>query len=168
MRLVNLIPRPIHRLAFRVGHQLRKVWYRRTTPIVHGCSVLARDDGGRFLLVRHSYGPGYWMFPSGGVGKYETPLMAAVREFREELDCGLTDVRRVTTVKEGYHGATNVVHVYTGRIDGEPRPDRREVLEARFFAREQFPQHVSNTVAMRMAAFDAGQSAPAWHKLQKR
>lgn len=169
MRLLNLLPPVLHRLAFRIGHRLRSFWYARTRKTVHGATVLAHDREGRFLLVRHSYGPAVWAFPSGGMRKDETPLVAALREFREEVSCDLVDVRRLATVKENYLGATNVVHVYSGLIDGEPQADRREIVEAGLFEREAFPANLSRTVPARMAAFDAAQAeAPAWHRLQQR
>lgn len=169
MNLLNLLPPVLHRIGCRIGHRARRMWYSRSGAIVHGCSVIARDGAGRFLLVRHSYGPAVWTFPGGGMRKHETPLVAAVREFREELGCDLLDLRRLATLKENFLGATNVVHVYTGLADGQPRADRREILEARFFARGEFPRALSRTVYPRLAAFDAGQAeVPAWHKLQQR
>lgn len=169
MKLLHLIPAPLHRAGYRLAFQARRLWRRRVKSTSHGCTVVARDGAGRFLLVRHSYGPDVWTFPSGGIGKHETPLVAAVREFREELACGLTEVKRISTYKGMYLRAPSVVHVFTGIADGVPRPDRREIVEARFFAREELPQALSRTVAGHLAAFDADQvGPPAWHKLQQR
>ena len=171
MKLTHLLPPLVHRLLYRFAYRARRVWLKQTGQTVHGCSVLARDGQGRFLLVRHSYGAPVWAFPGGGIRSGETPLMAAVREFREELDCDLADLKRLTTLKERYLGGINTSHVFTALADGEPRPDRREILEARFFERDSFPADLSRTVAPRMLAYDAMQAraeAPAWHKLQQR
>ena len=54
--------------------------------------MLAVDVRRRVLLVRHSYGPPVWALPGGGLGRNEDPGVAAAREFREELGCGLADV----------------------------------------------------------------------------
>jgi len=169
MKLLHLIPPPLHRLGYRVAHKARRAWLRRRGSITHGCTVVAHDGAGNFLLVRHSYGRDVWTFPSGGIRRDETPIVAALREFREELGCGLIDARRLATFKESYAGATNVVHVFSGIADGVPRPDRREIVEASFFARDRLPEPLSGKVASRLAAFDAAaEEAPAWHKLQQR
>lgn len=154
MNPLHLIPAPLHRQLYRIAHRLRRKWYAITRKTVRGCSVVGRDTEGRFLLVRHSYGPDVWAFPGGGIGKHETPLVAAIRELREELGCALSETKRVARFTEPYLGATNVVHVFTGTIEGRPRPDRREIVEARFFARERFPDNISRTVATRMKVFD--------------
>lgn len=159
MKISRLIPAPLHRLGYRAAHMLRGFWYQTTGKTVHGCTVLARDAEGRFLLVRHSYGPAVWAFPGGGIGRNETPLVAAMREFREELNCKLVDAKRVDLIRESYLGATNVVHVFTGVVEDKPRVDRREIIEARFFERNAFPRNLSRTVASRLRAFDA-KSAP--------
>ncbi len=169
VKLIHLIPAPLHRAGYRLAFRARRLWRGRVRSTSHGCTVVARDGEGRFLLVRHSYGPDVWTFPSGGIGKHETPLVAAVREFREELGCGLLEVRRISTYQGIYLRAPNVVHVFTGIVAGVPRADRREIVEARFFARDELPQALSRIVAPHLAAFDADRAGPpAWHKLQQR
>lgn len=168
MRVLKLLPPPLHRLGYRLAFRARRLWSRRGGAKFLGCGVVGRDEAGRFLLVRHSYGPDVWAFPGGGIRKRETPLMAIVREVREELSCELGDIARLTTLKEPYLGGTNISHVFTARIVGRPRADRREILEARFFAREDFPPALSRTVPPRMEAFDRRAAEPDRHALQKR
>ena len=161
MNLLHVIPAPLHRVLYRVAHRLRRGYLRRSGRIIHGCSMIGRDRQGRILLVRHSYGPPVWAFPGGGMQRHETPVVAALREFREELGCELGDARRLTTFKENYLGAVNVSHVFTGLVEGVPRPDGREIVEARFFDRGELPAELSRTVYPRIAALDAaGARAP--------
>lgn len=127
------------------------MWLRLRGGEIHGCSIIARDEEGRVLLVRHSYGSGLWAFPGGGMRKGEEPLAAALREFGEELGCCVSDPRPVAVVVEHYHGARNVAHIFIGLIDGEPRPDLREIVEARFFAVDDLPQRMSPNVLKRLA-----------------
>lgn len=155
MNFVKLIPAPLHRLAYRGAHGLRRLWFETVGGTLHGCSILAQDADGRFVLVRHSYGRPVWAFPGGSMGRGEPPIEAALREFREELGCDLLEPRLLAVVEEPYLGATNIVHVVTGRIGGEPQPDRREILEARAFVREEFPRKLGRTVEARMRVFDA-------------
>jgi 8-oxo-dGTP pyrophosphatase MutT (NUDIX family) len=142
-------------MGYRLAHRLRGWHYARSGKTVEGCSILARDKEGRFLLVRHSYGPEVWAFPGGGIGKHETALVAASREFREELGCSLANIKRVSLDSEMYLGATNIVHIFTGIVQGRPRADQREIVEARFFDRDSFPPNLSSTVKRRMQAFDS-------------
>jgi len=148
--IAGLIPAPLHRLLYRVAHSSRKRWLRWRGGEVHGCSVIARDAAGRVLLVRHSYGSGLWSFPGGGINRGEEPAMGAAREFSEELRCGLTDLRHLGTLDEQFHGARNVAHVFTGDISGEPRPDMREIVEARFFGLDDLPENRSRMVDARL------------------
>lgn len=149
--IAALIPAALHRQLYRVAHRLRGAWLRLRGGEVHGCSIIARDAAGRVLLVRHSYGSGWWAFPGGGMRRGEDPLAAALREFAEELGCTIRDPVHLATVVEQFHGARNVAHIFTGLIDGEPRPDGREVVEARFFAPDALPLQTAPNVQRRLA-----------------
>ena len=45
------ITAPLHRLAFRAAHALRKRWWRWRKPLLLGCRVLAFDEAGRARAV---------------------------------------------------------------------------------------------------------------------
>lgn len=116
-----------------------------------GCSIIVRDDRGRLLMVRHSYGSGGWQFPGGGVGRRERPDAAARRELAEELGCGVGGLESLGVIEESYHRAVSVVHVFTGRVEGEPRADRREIVEARFFPPDALPSPLGRRTSRRLA-----------------
>ena len=69
---------------FKVFHGF--VW-QRVLRWQRGMTLGARtaviDGEGRFLLVQHTYSPG-WLFPGGGVERGETCEAAAIRELHEE------------------------------------------------------------------------------------
>lgn len=154
--IARVLPAPLHRLGYRVAFRLRKAWLGLTGQTIHGCTMIARDAAGRVLLVRHSYGSTHWSFPGGGMNKGEDPLAAALREFTEELGCTVSDPRHLGTLGEAYHGAHNVAHVFTGLIAGEPRPDMRELVDARFFALDDLPPDTSRSVFPRLALLQQG------------
>lgn len=148
--MLRLIPAPAHRAALRLAHRLRLVWWRVRRPSLNGCRVLAFDAQDRVLLVRHAYGSRRWMLPGGGLGRGEEPLAAALRELAEEVGCGLAGARLLEVLEEPLSGATNRVHVITGRIAGTPRPDGREIIELACFGAAALPTDLSPVLASRI------------------
>lgn len=137
--MLHLIPAGLHRAGLNLAHELRKRWWRLAKPALSGVTVIARDDSGRVLLVRHSYGSGRWTLPGGGIRAGEEPLAAARREVAEELGCALDEAVLVGLHRGTLHGAPVKRHIVAGRLSAELRPDGREVAQARFFARDALP-----------------------------
>lgn len=137
--MLRLIPPALHRQLYRLAYELRRRWLRVRGGTLFGCSIAVRDNRGWLLMVRHSYGSGEWQFPGGGVGRDEPPEVAIRREIAEELSFSVDELALLGIVEESYHGATNVVHVFVGLAQGLPRPDGREIVEARFFPPDGLP-----------------------------
>lgn len=148
--MFHLIPAPLHRALFRLGHGLRRMFLRHVAGEVYGCCVIGRDGEGRILLVRHSYGPPVWALPGGGMRRDEDPEAAALRELHEELGCTLAEPVHLGLQRNEFLGSVNHVQVFSGLVQGEPRPDMREVVEARFFALDALPGNLSRTVSYRL------------------
>lgn len=151
--MLGLIPRPLHRAALRLAHAVRHHVRRLARFPLAGVSVIARDEAGRVLLVRHSYGPPAWMLPGGGLRRGEAPEEAARRELREEVACGLTEIERVAELEETISGAPHTAYVLAAKAEGAPRPDRREVIEARFFALDALPDDLGTLSRQRLEAW---------------
>lgn len=149
--MFRLIPRPLHRVLLVQAHRVRLVWWRIRKPLLLGCRVLAFDGKGRILLVRHSYGSGRWMLPGGGVGRGESPLMAALRELAEETACALEDPREIAVIEEPLAGTINRVHVITGRVRGVPLCDGREIVAAQFYALDSLPPSLAEQLQHNLA-----------------
>lgn len=147
MLLLRLLPAPLHRALYRLGHFARRQVWKIRRPTVWGVRVLALDPQGRVLLVRHSYGSRKWMPPGGGLRDGEDPVAAAARELMEETGCTLSDARLAVMAEEDLHGASNKVHVVVGRTEGQPRPDGREIVEAQFFALDALPEQLPKGLA---------------------
>ena len=139
MLLLNRLPPALHRRLYRVAHATRRLVWRVWRPRVHGVRVLALDDAGRVLLVRHSYGSPKWMPPGGGLGRHEDPLAAGMRELVEETGMTLVAGRHAVSVAEDLHGASNLVHIVIGKAQGVLGIDGREIVEAAFFALDDLP-----------------------------
>ncbi len=114
--------------------------------------MFVSDLEGRLLLVRHSYGPGGWALPGGGMGPGEEPLAAAAREVREEVGCVLESLRVLERIEETISGSPHTAWLVTGVTRDYPRPDRREVIEARFFPLHSLPEPQSALTRARIAA----------------
>lgn len=154
--MLHLIPAPMHRALFRAGHGLRRLFLRHIAGEVHGCCLIVRDEQGRVLLVRHSYGPPVWALPGGGMRPGEDPARAALRELHEELRCTVAELQFLGLQQNDFLGSTNYVRVFTGLVEGKPRPDMREVVEARFFALDALPEKRSRVLGLRLALLQQG------------
>jgi len=149
--MLHLIPRPLHRALYRVAHRARVLWYRLARPRSEGVCVVATDPEGRVLLVRHSYGSRKWSLPGGGMGRGEDPVACGLREFREELGCGLDDARLAASFMDTLYGVPHSGHVIAARVAGIPRADGRELTEAEWFDPDRLPAEINSRVARRIA-----------------
>ena len=138
--MLHLIPPPLARLAYRAAHAVRLRYWRWRKPRIHGCTIIARDGGGRLLLIRPSYGGSLWQFPGGGMKAGSDPLAAARREFVEETGLVLAAARSLGAHDRWLAGATNVVHIVVGAAEGAPQVDNREIVAAAWFDRTELPE----------------------------
>lgn len=137
--IIRVIPAPVHRAILPFAYRLRHRWRRwRKAPIV-GCNVIVTDLQGSILLLRHSYGPDHWCLPGGGVGRGEDPFAAAQRELREELGLDLARARSLGSIEGEISASPHRMHLFAATIDCHPKPDLREVVEARFFPGHSLP-----------------------------
>ncbi len=148
--MLRLIPAPLHRVALRLAHAMRKRWWRWRRPELEAAAVLAFDLADRVLLVRLSYGSGMWTLPTGGVDRGETPEQAARRELREEAGCSAQAMRALGVDEGMLHGATHRVHVFASSVREPVAADGREVIEARFFPLGALPDPVSGATVRRL------------------
>lgn len=145
--MLDFLPGPLHRLALRNAHVLRLWWWRTTRKRVRGCNVIAANAAGEVLLVRHSYhSSDTWMLPGGGLGPHEDPATAGARELLEETGCILLRPVHIGTVTLDRTGWTNLLEMVAGHTHDLPRPDGREIVEARFFDPRALPEKTSGPV----------------------
>jgi ADP-ribose pyrophosphatase YjhB (NUDIX family) len=122
------MPTLLRRTLFRLLVLLRAI----LSPVDFGALALV-EQGGKVVLVRHSYAAG-WHLPGGGVKRGEAPEKAVLRELKEEL--GLTwssEPEFVGIFTRKVWLATNVIALYRvreARFDFKPNLEIREVVLA--------------------------------------
>ena len=151
--MLHLIPRSLHRALMPLAHRLRHRWRKLTGARLAGVSVFVTDMEGRLLLVRHSYGSRGWALPGGGMGRRENPEDAARREIAEEVGCALDGVRVLEQLEETISGSPHTAWLVAARTRDRPKPDRREIEEARFFPTHSLPEPLTPLTRTRIAAW---------------
>lgn len=159
----RLVPPALHRMLYRIAYRLRRGYRRLLRQPIYGVNAVLRDGQGRVLLVRHSYGPPYWTLPGGGHGRREDPADAVRRELAEELSLALAELEHLQTFEEVLSGAPHRSSLFTAIALGEPRPDGREVIAARFFAADDLPDPLPASVRMRLDLWLAVERERAGH-----
>jgi 8-oxo-dGTP diphosphatase len=102
------------------------------------------EKEGEYLLVQEGKEAvrGEWNLPAGGVDEDERIQMAAVREAREEtgLEVELKEFIGVYVVESDRSDATVLVFVFHSEPENLPPevPERREILDLKFFSPEKF------------------------------
>jgi 8-oxo-dGTP diphosphatase len=125
-------------------------------------TVIVDDDGriGLGLRAKEPYA-GMWETPGGFVELGEHPEDAAVREVHEELGLDLTLSGLIGIyVERSARGGHLLVHVYVGRVTGEPRLDPSEVTGWAWFAPDEVPEVMAADHRKRVDAYLAGRVVP--------
>ena len=153
------LPAALHRVALKIAYRVRHRWRSfRKTPLT-GCVVIISDLSGQLLMLRHSYGPSSWAFPGGGVKRGEDPMLAASRELNEELGLTGCTLRRIGEIDDVISSSPHKTHIFFLKIDREPLPDNREVIEARFFPSHSLPEPISESTRRQLAYWRANRVA---------
>jgi ADP-ribose pyrophosphatase YjhB (NUDIX family) len=118
-----------------------------------GVRLVALDDAGGVLLVRHSYLPDLHL-PGGAVDLEETCRHAAVREAAEEGGLVLDSPPELFAVyRSAGGGRRDHILLYVSRAARQPKPKRPslEIVAARFHPLAALPEGVSRPTLDRLA-----------------
>lgn len=136
-------------------------WGRLSRGMTLGVRVAAIDGGGRVMLVRHGYAPG-WHLPGGAVDVGESARAAAIRELEEETGVIAEGEPRLVGVhfNPAFGGRDHVVVYAVERFRRGPEPaPNREIAERGWFAPGGLPEGVTPATLRRLAEV-SGKAAP--------
>lgn len=133
---------PLLRAAFRMARYLpdpaRSFLSGVRSPAYRlGSSCVIVDDDQRWLLVRHTYRPG-WSLPGGGLSRGEDPPETARREMREELGIDVEVGVPVPVLDPVYRRVTFLFAATV--VDGEPAVRSPELEELDWFHPASLPE----------------------------
>lgn len=150
----SLLPAAWHRRVLATLQPVRLWLWGVMRREVEGIMVLAFDDQGRLLMVRHSYHlPDQWLVPGGGRSRHESPLAAATRELAEETGCTLSQARHIGQVRRTMPGGwINRIELVTGRAHGTAHADGREIIAIGWFDRAGLPPETNAAVHLYLDA----------------
>lgn len=136
-------------------------YWRLSRGLTLGAQGCVIDAGGRVLLIRHTYRPG-WHFPGGGVERGETVMTALQRELQEEagvLIDGAPVLHGLYSNGKAFYGdhiALYVVRAWRQPI--VPAPNR-EIAAQAWFGPKDLPSDINPPTATRIAEIVAGRAA---------
>lgn len=139
-------------IARKLFVRLLHAYFLITRGVTLGARAIVRSDDGKFLLVRHTYTPG-WHFPGGGVEKGETAERALRNELRQETGLLLRGKPELIGV---FHNRSiskrDHVLLYRCRVDGNlpPKPPSVEIAEFGFFDLGALPDGIDAGTKRRM------------------
>jgi len=97
-------------------------------PRTRGAKVIL-VNAGEVLLLRHTYEPGLYGLPGGGLDADEDPIAGLKREVSEELGIELPPLRALGIVESEAEHKRDTVYVFTAELASRDglRPDPLEI-----------------------------------------
>ena len=116
-----------------------------------GSAVVANDSEGRVLLVK-AYYKNYWSFPGGWIEFDQTPLDAAVLEFKEEVGLDIKRdslsllfmLNRQSEIMQSYQFIFKTSTIVTKDMVAEVKIQEEEITDYKFATREEILENIDN------------------------
>jgi ADP-ribose pyrophosphatase YjhB (NUDIX family) len=129
-------------IFYKFIYSFLKIYWFIFRPETRGviCLILSGDE---LLLIRHTYGHSAWTLSGGGFKKHETKEEAVKREVKEELGINITPEYMGEFTHRTQH-KTDTVSCFVARIEKiEPKIDRLEIKEAKWWNINSLPKNHS-------------------------
>ena len=127
-------------------------YFLLTRGLTIGVRAIVRTEDDKFLLVRHTYTPG-WHFPGGGVEKGEATQRALINELRQETGLELIGKPILHGVFHN-NGVSKRDHVlaYLCDVNGSAskKPKSMEIAEIGYFGLDDLPEGTDPGTVRRM------------------
>ena len=141
--------------AVQLLHELRRRVIGLLRLRTRGVKVMIFNQRGELLLIRNSYGNRQlFLLPGGGIGPFETPATAALREVREETGIAAERLVPLSVHHSRAEGKNDTIHLFSASTDQAPKADQIEVEEARFFSLDELPDGVSPATLRRIEEYN--------------
>lgn len=134
-----------------------------TRGLTLGVRAIVRTGDDKFLLVRHTYTPG-WHLPGGGVEKGESIEDALKSELGQETGLKLVGKPKLHGVFQNIGvSRRDHVFVYLCEVAGElpTRPSSMEIAELGYFKLEDLPRGIDAGTERRIGEVVYGKEPPA-------
>lgn len=142
--------------VLRLAYSLYLLRSRILRPVTLGVRIVLVSDG-QVVLIRHTYQDG-WHLPGGAINRGEMPLVAAVREAKEEAGAYLDAPPWLLGVYSSFdEGHSNHVLTYASESFRLETPtDRWEIAELKLYPIKQLPQGTTAGTRRRVQEFLTG------------
>ena len=125
---------------YRLAHRLRRVYWFVFRPRTFGVKCVVEHDG-RWLMIRNTYGGGYWTFPGGAIDAGESPDAAAMREVAEEVGIELASVQPIGDYFSTLQHKRDTVYCFRAAVPtADVVIDPAEIAEAAWIDPEAIPK----------------------------
>jgi len=126
----------------------KEIEKKERLPVSVSSAVFIEDGQRRLLLLQqaaerkgHRWGP-----PAGGMEAHENPVMAALREVKEEIgvDVELVDLIGIYTIDRG-DASSGIGFAFRGKVvSGQITPRQDEIVNFRFFSSTEIKELITS------------------------
>ena len=118
-----------------------KLYWFLFRPHEFGVKCVIEGPSEKILMIRSTYGRGYWNFPGGRLGRNEDPKNAAIREVLEELGIDVREIQLLKSYVSTLDYKYDHIDVFVAKIAGERFvPNKDEIREAMWVDPKNPPQ----------------------------
>ena len=128
------------------SHEFNRIGRSLSRGRIHDITLFIAKDDGFVFIAKHSYPPGLFRAPSGGLNKDEDFIVGAKREAFEETGLEIELEKYLLRIQVRFYSDDRHIdwttHVFTARaLFGDIKPhDTYEIREARLVKLDEIPK----------------------------